>query len=163
MGFNVVKGWPIGEALEDSSIPFPGVTIESGMFLKKVPHPTVSGQSAVRPVDIAGGDDNTNTNLVMFSVDRSAAFDVIDANRIPYIVGNAIVETDQLEAGATFTAADVGDPVYVSDAEPGKLTNTDPGGADTIIVGYFDGLTTLEDINGDQVDAIRIALVAVRN
>lgn len=159
MGMNVVKGWPIGEALEDSAIPAPGVTIEEGMFLKRIPHPSKPGQVAVRPV-LADNITDTNANTegrTVFALDRTGATDVVDSNRLPFLINNAIVETDQLAAGATFTVAGIGANVFASGLEAGKVFHSAGAGA-SIIVGTFDGLATIADINGDAIDAIRIIL-----
>lgn len=151
MGMNVIKGWPIGEALEDSAIPFPGATIEAGMFLVKVPHPTIAGEVCVRPANT--GDNN---GPFLFALDSSSAFDVIDSNRIPFLRGNAIVVTDQTGAAFAHTNANIGAAVYI--AAPGEDGMILSAGAAADALGWFDGLTTLQDINGDQVDAIRIIL-----
>lgn len=167
MGFNVVKGWPLGSGLEDSAIPAPGVTIEAGMFLKRDVHPTLANTTVVRPIDIAGAADvRTNTYQPLFALDRSAAFDVIESNRIPFLLQNAIVETDQLGVGATFTAANIGEVVVMSLTEPGMVVDLAThggavGNANCIVVGIFDGLTTIADINGDEQDGIRIILGTV--
>ena len=149
MGFNVVKGWPLGEALEDSAIPFPGLTIEAGMALRKVAHPTLTGQFAVRPVSET--DSTFVTAQVLFALDSSGAFDVIEANRLPFIINTAVVETDRVSG--TFTT--IGEIVYADTTAGNNGSFTDTV-ADNPPCGRYDGATTLENINGDQEDAIRI-------
>jgi hypothetical protein len=163
MGFNVVKGWPLGSGLEDSAIPYPGVTIEAGMFLKKVAHPTLAGVSAVRPVDVDGGSDSIeDTFQCLFALDSSSAFDVIESNRLPYLVANALVETDMV-AAVGFSGSTIGDPVFLSSqADEAGLVTSAGALATDICVGLFDGVTTLEDVNGDETGAIRIILMNLR-
>ena len=128
MAFNVKKNWPLGGALEDSAKPKDGEGLVSGMFVKK----DANGELVKA--------DGSADEVAFMLVDNQDAFDVVESQRVPYIIGNAIVQTDQYEVD-TYVP---GDKLEVSAATPGKVRKATGGGAPTI--GWVDGLETIEGL-----------------
>jgi len=131
MAFNVKKGWPLGGALEDSAKPKAGEGIVAGMAIKK--------DSSGELVKATGAA----LEVSYMALDNQDAFDVVEADKLPYILGNAIVQTDQFVAGAYA----VNDALQVSTvgAEAGKLVVHTGGTAPTW--GWVDELVTVDGVS----------------
>jgi hypothetical protein len=131
MAMNVVKGWPLGGALDHNVAPTAGAGIVSGMFVKRdsVTGKLVKATGAVKEV-------------AMFALDDQSAKDVAEADKIPLLIMNAIVETDQFIAGV-YT---YGDELEVSPvlAENGKIRKKVVAAAPT--VGWVDDIVTVDGI-----------------
>jgi hypothetical protein len=130
MAMNVTKNWPLGGALEDSAKPKTGEDIIAGMAVKK---------------DAAGElvkADGSSKEQAYFALDSQDAYDVIEADRIPYILGNAQVQTDQYLADAYAP----GDELQVSATvtEEGLLKKHLGAGAPTY--GWVDAVETVDGI-----------------
>jgi len=131
MAMNVVKGWPLGGALDHNVAPTAGEGIVAGMFVKR---DATTGKLVKA--------DATVKEVAMFALDDQGAFDVIEADKIPVLIMNALVETDQFIAGAYAP----GDELQVSEVggEEGKLKKHLGAGAPT--VGWLDDVVTVDGI-----------------
>ena len=139
MAMNVVKGWPIGGALDHNVAPTAGEGIVAGMFVKR---DATTGKLVKA--------DGSAKEVAMFALDDQDAFDVVEADKIPVLISNAMVETDQFIAGSYAP----GDELEVSSAggEEGKLREHTGGGSPT--VGWVDELVTV-----DGIPMIRLILI----
>jgi len=132
MAMNVTKNWPLGGALEDSAKPKVAEAIIAGMAVK---------------LDLAGElikADGTALEDAYFALDSQDSFDVVEAEKLPYLVGNAQVQTDQFVAD-TYAP---GDKLQVaSGADAGKVKKHTGGTAPTYgsvqATEVVDGLTML--------------------
>ncbi len=130
MAMNVTKNWPLGGALEDSAKPKALEGIIAGMAVKR---------------DAAGElvkADGTAKEQAYFALDSQDAFDVIEADRLPYILGNAQVQTDQFVAGAYAPGDEL--QVSVTGGEEGLLKVHLAAGAPTY--GWVDAVETVDGI-----------------
>lgn len=130
MAMNVTKGWPLGGALEDSAKPKAGEDIIAGMAVKK----DSSGELVKA--------DGTAKEQAYMALDSQDAFDVVEALRLPYIIGNAQIQTDQFVAGSY----SVGDELQVSETggEEGLVKVHTGGTAPTY--GWVDKVETVDGV-----------------
>lgn len=130
MAMNVTKNWPLGGALEDSAKPKAGEGIIAGMAVKK--------DAAGELVKATGAAKEQ----AFFALDSQESYDVIESDRIPYIIGNAQVQTDQYLADTYLP----GDELAVSTVggEEGLLKKHTGGGEPTY--GWVDGVETVDGV-----------------
>ena len=130
MAMNVTKNWPLGGALEDSAKPKDLEGIIAGMAVKK----DASGEliKAVGAVK----------EQAYFALDSQDAFDVIESKRIPYILGNAQVQTDQFVAGAYVPGDEL--QVSVTGGEEGLVKVHLGAGAPTY--GWVDAVEVVDGV-----------------
>lgn len=105
MAFNVKKGWPFAHPFEHSGAPKVGEAIVAGMAIKR----DANGEL----VKAAGAAKEVS----FMALNNQSDFSVQEANSLPFLIGNAVVMTDQY-------AVDVyapGDELIVDSANPGKL------------------------------------------
>lgn len=131
MAMNVVKGWPLGGALDHNVAPTVGAGIVAGMFVKR-------DSSTGKLVKATGAAKE----VAMFALDSQSDYDVIAADRIACIVSGAMVETDQFVAD-TYTP---GEEMEVSTAggESGKVRTKTAATAPT--VAWVDSLSTVDGV-----------------
>lgn len=130
MAMNVTKNWPLGGAVEDSAAPLAGEGIVAGMAIVK--------NAAGLLVKAVGAPKEQ----AYMALDSQDSYDVIEADRLPYILGNAQVQTDQFVAGAYAP----GDELQVSTvpAEAGLVTLHLGLGAPTY--GWVDAVETVDGV-----------------
>ena len=131
MAMNVVKGWPLGGALDHNVAPTAGEGIVAGMFVKRstVTGKLVKATGAVKEV-------------AMFALDDQSAKDVVEADKIPLLIMNAICETDQFIAGAYVPQDEL--EVSPVPAEAGKIRKKLVAAAPT--VGWVDDVVIVDGI-----------------
>lgn len=131
MAMNVVKGWPLGGALDHNVAPTAGEGIVAGMMVKR---DGTTGKLVKC--------DGTVKEVGMFALDDQAAFDTTEADKIPVLISGAMVETDQFIAGVYSP----GDELQVSatGGEEGKIKGHLGAGAPTI--GWVDDVVTVDGV-----------------
>lgn len=126
---NVKKGWPLAHPFEHSAKPKIGEAIVAGMAVKR----DANGELVKA--------DGTVLEVSFMALDDQAAYDVVEADRLPFAIGNMIVMTDQYAAGVYAP----GDSVVVDSGNPGML-KVGPGGAGEPTWGWVDSLETIEGV-----------------
>ena len=139
MAFNVVKGRPIGGALDHNVAPTAGEGIVAGMFVKR---DATTGKLVKA--------DGSAKEVAMFVLDDQGAFDVQEADSLPVLIMNALVETDQFIAGVFAPGDEL--QVSVTGGEEGKIKKHLLAGAPT--VGWVDDTVTV-----DGIPMIRLILI----
>ncbi len=88
MTMNVARGWPADSALQDNFPPKDGENIIEGMAIK-----LDNNNEWIKA-------DGSPKEVAWFALDSQDAKDVIGSKRLPAILGNCIVETDQFVTAA---------------------------------------------------------------
>lgn len=134
MAGNVLKGWPLGSALEDSAPFAPGVTIATGAAVKF---------NAAGQLVLATG---AALEVAFQALDTTASSDVISSGKLPFIIGNAICSTDQIVTG---TSPSPGQELIIGlGANAGRLkVRVLPGEATQPTYGWFQRFMVIEGIN----------------
>lgn len=88
MAMNVARGWPFEGAIQENYAPTTGEGIVAGMAVKLDP---VTNKLVKA--------DGTQKEVAFFALDDQAASDVRGADKLPVLVGNCTVQTDQYVAG----------------------------------------------------------------
>jgi len=105
MSMNVLKGWPLGVALEMSYPPADGEAIVAGMAVKlNVAGELIKATGAAKEV-------------ASMALDAQSAFDVVESGKLAVLIGNAMIQTDQFVAGAY----PIGTELEVSAVAPGLV------------------------------------------
>ena len=90
MAMDTYKGWPLDGALNDNIEPLDGAGIIAGMAVKK---------------DAAGKlikADGTAGEQAFFSLEDQEDYAVVGAKKMAVVVSNAIMLTDQFDAGGVY-------------------------------------------------------------
>jgi hypothetical protein len=126
MAMDLYKGWPFDGALNDNAKPKASEGIVAGMFIKK----DANGE-LIKATGAAG-------EQVYFALEDQDAFPVEAADKMAYIVGNAIVLTDQYTA----TGIIQGSELEVDSGNPGKIKLQASGD----IIGWADGTVVRDEL-----------------
>ena len=129
MAMDTFKGWPLDGALTLNLKPKDGEDIVAGMFVYK----DTNGE-LVKGVGAAG-------ERAYFALENQDDYAVIGAQKMAVVTHNAIMLTDQYDAGGSY---DYKTPLEVDSANPGKVKPHTGGGAP--VVAYADGFETRDDI-----------------
>jgi len=133
VAFDTFYGWPNDGSLNDNAQPKDGESIVAGMAVKK------DADGLLVKADGTAGEN------VWWAVNDQSAFDVESSASLPIIAKNAIILTDQFEAG-DYTE---NKKVQVSTTSPGLVAPVAAG----IVVGTSDGR-----INRDGIEYLKIIL-----
>ena len=134
MAGNVIKGWPLGSALDGNARVAPGATIVAGDAVRR---------NAAGELVLATG---AALEVAFHALDRSAASDVIEARSLPFIIGNAICSTDRFVAGTS--PAPNQELIVGSGVNAGRLkVRVLPGEATQPTYGYFERFEVIQGVN----------------
>ena len=129
MAMDIFKGWPLDGALNDNAKPKDAEGIIAGMFIKK----DANGE-LIKATGAAG-------EKAYFALENQSDYPVAAAGKMAYIVGNAIVLTDQYDGAGAYG---YGTELMVDSGNPGKI-KVHGGGAEPVI-GFSDGKITRDEI-----------------
>lgn len=129
MAMDIFKGWPLDGALNDNAKPKALAGIVAGMFIKK---------DANGELIKATGAANEKT---YFALENQSDYPVTAADKMAYIVSNAIVLSDQYDTTETYG---YDTRLMVDSGNPGKLKPH--GGGSEPLVGFSDGKITRDDV-----------------
>jgi hypothetical protein len=135
MAMDVIKGWPLDGALNRNAKPKDGAGIVAGMFVKK------DAVGELLKADGVAGE------VAYFSLENQSDYSVIGADSLAYVVGNAMMGTDQYDSTKVYG---YNTPVMVDNANPGKVTPwvaATPGPGDSPVVATTDGFVTRDGID----------------
>jgi len=126
---DLYKGWPFEGAINDNAVPKTGAGIDAGMAIKK----DVNGELIKA--------DGTAGEKAYFALDSQLTDLVVTGARsLAYIVGNAIVLTDQYDTTKVYG---YGTEIMVDAGNPGKFT---PWLAGSPVFGHSDGFVTRDEV-----------------
>lgn len=122
--FDIYKGWPFDGAINDNAEPLAGQDIIAGMAIAKDANGKLIKAVGTEP-------------RVFWCIENQDAPPVQFAGVMPYIVGNAIILTDQYDTTADYTVR----PQLMVDRGMGKAGKLIAWDADVAkpVVGYHDG------------------------
>lgn len=135
MAFDTFDGWPIDGALTDNVKPKDGEEIIAGMAVKK------DATGELVKADASAGE------RVFWAVQDQDDADVEAAGKMPTILTNAVILTDQFEAGAYAGNA----KLEVSGTTPGVVAEL--GGGTEI-----DGVFTDGKITRDGIEYLKVVI-----
>lgn len=122
MAMDIFGGWPLDGALHGNAKPKAAEAIVAGMFIKK----DANGELIKA--------DGTTGEKVYFALENQSDYPVIEADKMAYIVANAIVLTDQYDTGETYGYDTT---LMVDSGNPGKVKPH--GGGAQPVIGFSDG------------------------
>ena len=129
MAMDIFGGWPLDGALHGNAKPKASEGIVAGMFVKK----DANGELVKA--------DGTAGEKAFFALENQSDYPVIEANKMAYIIANALVLTDQYDTGEVYGY----DTNLMADSgNPGKVKPH--GGGAQPVVGFSDGKVTRDGI-----------------
>lgn len=133
MAFDIYRGWPFDGALTDNIAPKDGENIIAGMIVKRET-PSTAGQL----IKATGAADE----VAYMAIQNQTDYDVRFSGKMPVIVKNAIVLTDQYVTGDPYQ---FGSKLQVaSGGDAGKL-RVHTGGA-APVWGWADGFVVRDSV-----------------
>ena len=129
MAMDIYKGWPLDGSLNDNAQPLAGEVIIAGMAIKKDANGLL-----IKALGAAG-------EKAFFALENQADFAVVGAKKMAYIVGNAIVLTDQyIAAGITGYGQELEVSTVALEAGKLRLRTTGP------LYGWHDGTVVRDGV-----------------
>lgn len=119
MTMEIFKGWPYGGAIDNNGKPKASEDIVAGMFVKRNP----ADNEWIKATGAAG-------EHAEFALQDQSDYDVIAAQKLPTIMQNALVGTDQYTPGTYAINADL----EVDSANHGKVKIHAGGSAPVVAV-----------------------------
>lgn len=128
MAMDIYKGWPLDGSLNDNAKPKDAEGIVAGMAIKK----DANGELVKA--------DSTASEKAFFALESQSDFVIDGAKKMAYVIGNAVVLTDQYDITETY---EYGTDVMADSGDPGKLT---PWITPAPKYGYTDGFVERDGI-----------------